>query len=249
MNYIINEHQEKLVNEIVVANGVFELNVVGDFYDELSEQSNANLVQITRKYFKKVVGEDLSKLSDKHIEDYLRELQYRNRTFGRKITKNMRNIDVISNLAYYLAKKSFEMKSGNNIEFIKIDYHSYGFTYFFFDNDLKELIGRITIEKMDKDNYREITKNPYKVSTSVIDKMMKSKGYGTSMYSTVIDDMGCLFSDNMLYKESLNIWVNVLPRYYNVGFINEYWEVKELTGNDRFPDPSKIKHYFACNEK
>jgi hypothetical protein len=53
----------------------------------------------------------------------------------------------------------------------------------------------------------------------------------------------------MLYKESLNIWVNVLPRYYNVGFIDEYGEVKELTGDDRFPDPSKIKHYFVCNKK
>jgi hypothetical protein len=97
-----------------------------------------------------------------------------------------------------------------------------------------------------KGDYVNVTMRPYKVSTIVIDKMMKSKGYGTLMYSIVINEMGCLFSDVLLYPEALNMWVNVLPKYYNVGFIDDFGRKKELKGKNRYPKPNEVRHYFAC---
>jgi len=248
MDYIITEHQFNLINEVVVGKGLFDLNVVGDFYDDLSSKSHANLIKITRNYFKKYIGEDLSNLSDETIDRYLTELQYRVRDFSRKITKSMRNVDVISNLAYYLAKESFQMQSGNGLDYVRVRYHNIGYTYYFFDKDLKELIGRITIEELSGREYVNITKDPYKVSTIAIDKMMKAKGYGTLMYSTVINELGCLFSDVMLYPEALNMWVNVLPKYYNAGFIDDFVRERKLKGEYRYPDPKTVKNYFACKK-
>jgi hypothetical protein len=246
MDYIITEHQFNLINEVVIGKGLFDLNVVGNFYDDLSSKSDANLIKITRKYFKDVIGEDISNLSDEIIDVYLRELQFWKKTFNRKITKNMRNSDVISNLAYYLAKESFRMESANGLDYVKVRFFTNGYTYYFFDTDLKELIGGITIEPLNSGDYVNVTMRPYKVSTIVIDKMMKAKGYGTLMYSIVINEMGCLFSDVLLYPEALNMWVNVLPKYYNVGFIDDFGRKKELKGKDRYPKPNDVRHYFAC---
>jgi hypothetical protein len=68
------------------------------------------------------------------------------------------------------------------------------------------------------------------------------------MYSIVINEMGCLFSDVMVYPEALNMWVNVLPKYYNVGFIDDFVRERKLKGEYRYPKPNTVKNYFACKK-
>jgi hypothetical protein len=64
------------------------------------------------------------------------------------------------------------------------------------------------------------------------------------MYLTLLDEYTWLISDTSLYNDSLNIWVNVLPKYATVGYINEYDNLMKLTSMKNI-NKNDIKRFVA----
>ena len=242
MKYIITERQHKLLKEISIVSGVYDVNVIKIFFNVIIERlTKKKMAKIARDYFESVVGQDMSKFDDDKISSYLYELSFYNPNL-KSFPINFRNNDVISNLAYYISEKFFKIERSNfNLEYIKIKDGDY-VIYFFFDNELEELIGSIECNKMDEPY---APKGSYQVLSSSVDKTIKGMGYGKNMYLTVINDVKILFSDKTLYRESLNIWVNVLPKYINtVGYVDNANEFHTITNKTKIPFDN-VKRFYA----
>jgi hypothetical protein len=183
----------------------------------------------------------MSKYSDEDIETYLSDLSYPN-IVSKMPSKVFKNNDVISNLAYYISKDFLKIEKSNfGLKYVKIKQNSY-IKYYFFDSELNELVGILEINEF---NSPYAPKNSYNVVVSAVDKYIKGTGYGKNMYLTVINDVGILFSDDMLYKESLNIWVNVLPKYIdNVGYVDSNGNSHKITNKTKIPFDD-IKRFYA----
>lgn len=242
MKYIITEEQFEFLNEMLTPSGTYDINVIQHFFSFVKYKlPTKKVIKITRKYFETTVGQDMSKYSDEAIESYLSDLSYPRLTSGMP-SKVFKNNDVISNLAYDISKNFFKIEKSNfELKYIKVKQNSF-LKYFFFDSDLNELVGVLETEKF-YSNYSP--KNSYKVVVSAVDKYVKGSGYGKNMYLTVINDIDVLFSDDMLYKESLNIWVNVLPKYLNnVGYIDSKGVPHKITNETKIPFDD-ISRFYA----
>jgi GNAT superfamily N-acetyltransferase len=122
--------------------------------------------------------------------------------------------------------------------------------YYFFDPLLKDIIGIVfcsDISEYHLSNY-PIKKTALCVNVSAVDKAFKGQGYGKKMYLAVIDHAGCLLSDQSLYNESLNIWVNVLPKYVNyVGYVDKFLKLKKIK-QPLEDKKDEISRFFATND-
>jgi hypothetical protein len=113
-------------------------------------------------------------------------------------------------------------------------------TYWFFDPEIKDFIGRISV------GYNENYPSPsYQVAVSSVDPVFIGRGYGNKMYLTVLNDCEYLISDAVLFKDSLNIWTNVLPKYVNVWarWGDEFRPIKK-----NFINPENVKYYVASKK-
>jgi len=242
MKYIITKKQYDLLNEITTPSGTYVINVIQHFFIFVKNKLPINkVIKSTRNYFESVVGQDMSKYSDEDIETYLSDLSYPY-IVSKMPSKVFKNNDVISNLAYYISKDFLKIEKSNfGLKYVKIKQNSY-IKYYFFDSELNELVGFLEINEFSSPY---APKNSYNVVVSAVDKYIKGTGYGKNMYLTVINDVGVLFSDDMLYKESLNIWVNVLPKYIdNIGYVDSNGNSRKMTNKTKIPFDD-IKRFYA----
>jgi hypothetical protein len=151
-----------------------------------------------------------------------------------------------SSLMYKIVKDNFKLKKYGELE-----YWHHTRCYFFFDRDLQDYIGFISYNKLEdilSDGYYPIKKSAICVSTSAIDKAFKGMGYGKKMYLAVIEDAGCLLSDTGLYPDSLNIWVNVLPKVVKyTGYVSELGTLVKISGRMDIQQ-GNIRRFFATND-
>jgi len=242
MKYIITEKQYKLLIEITIPLGVYETSVIKNFFYFVKQNLPLEkVIKSIRDYFESIVGQDMSKYDDATIKNYLSDLSYPFLDLKLK-SKIFKNNDVISNLAYHISNNFLKIQESSfGLKYVKVKKENF-ITYYFFDSELDELIGLLEIEK-----YVEpfTPKNSYKVIVSSVDKHIKGMGYGKNIYLTVINDVGALFSDDVLYEESLNIWVNILPKYINnVGYINIYGDSYRITNKTKIPFDN-VKRFYA----
>lgn len=253
MNYIVTEEQYKMLLEINVQQGTWEMT---DSYETIfqivkKKVGEKKIKNAVKDYIKNELGYSLTKFKGSDVEKYL-ELFPDNFYFDNEnIPSELLTKDVLSNLAFYFAKRFLGLKKMRSL-YCHIDTSKWSGEkqYFFFDPELEQSIGSISIKKV-SDFFGDVKfpKNSWSVSTSGIDNESKGTGLGKEMYLAVIDDVDVLFSDNFLYLDSLNIWVNVLPKYVYVGatFNDTYKKPKRLSPKTKVIEPESVKRYFATN--
>lgn len=253
MKYIVTEKQSKLLSEINVQQGTWEMtdsyvDIFTIVKDNVGEKKIKNAV---KDYIKNELGYSLTKFKGSDVKKYL-ELFPDNFSFDdENIPSELLTKDVLSNLAFYFAKRFLKLKKlGGLYCFIEISRWG-GKQYFFFDPELEQSIGSIAVKEMEE-NYGNVKfpKDSWTVSTAGIDEETKGTGLGKQMYLAVIDDVDVLLSDNFLYLDSLNIWVNVLPNYVYVGALFKDTDKipKRLSPKTKVINPESVNRYFATKQ-
>lgn len=240
--YIITERQYNLIKEINIPQGKYEADPLSDFFNLFDytnpKFSEKKVSKMVRKYLETVVGVDTSKISEETIEEYFSNLRWKKKI--KRVPKVFYNIGVISGLSYFLAKNFLKLKKTPYGLVYYLENMSSTISYWFFDPEIKDFIGRISVTN--NDNYPEPT---YQIAISSVDPVFIGRGYGTKMYLTILDDCEYLISDTLLYKDSLNIWTNVLPKYANVWarIGDTFSPIKK-----NFINPTNVKHYVASKK-
>lgn len=249
MKYIVTEEQSKLLSEINIQQGTWEMtDSYVDIFTIIKERvDDKKIKNAVKDYIKNELGYSLTKFKGSDAKDFL-ELFPDNFTYDTNIPSELKTKDVLSNLAFYFAKRFLKLKKMRGL-YCFIEITRWGRKqYFFFDPELEQSIGSIAIKEVSEFlGDVKFPKNSWSVSTSGLDSEAKGTGLGKEMYLAVIDDVDVLFSDNFLYLDSLNIWVNVLPKYVYVGAIfNDTDKTpKKLSPKTKVIDPEYVKRYFA----
>ena len=248
MKYIVTEEQYKLLSEIKVQQGTWEMtDSYVDIFTIIKQRvDDKKIKNAVKDYIKNELGYSLTKFKGSDAKDFL-ELFPDNFTYDTNIPSELKTKDVLSNLAYYFAKKFLRIKQMNGLDCF-IEQRAGSRQYFFFDEELEQSIGSIEISRI-SEYFGDIKfpRDSWAVSTSGLDSEAKGTGLGKQMYLAVINDVDVLFSDNFLYLDSLNIWVNVLPKYVYVGAVfNDTGKMpKRLSPKTKVINPEYVERYFA----
>jgi hypothetical protein len=240
--FIISERQYSLLKELNIPSGKYNADPLNDFFN-LFHPSNSffsekKMSKLVRNYLENIVGLDTSKISNEKIYEYISKIAWSEKVKG--IPKTFYNIGVVSGLSYFLAKNFFGLKKTTYGLVYHLENSTSTITYWFFDPEIKDFIGRISVT--DNENYPSPS---YQIAISSVDPVFIGRGYGTKMYLTILDDCEYLISDTLLYKDSLNIWTNVLPKYANVWarIGDTFSPIKK-----KFVNPENVKYYVASTK-
>jgi len=242
MKFKITKNQYFFIKEIHLNPGKYSSYPQGTIFESFIDNpkySMDKLIKLTKDYFKKVASVDISNMSNVDIMNYLKSLTSKPMNHQRR--NKLYTIGVISGLSYYLSSKLKGLtKSNYGIEYFEEHFDTF-YTFWFFDPEVEDFIGRIVFET------NEDYPNAIQIVLSEIDNSIIGKGYGTKLYLTMLDNYDYMLSDKILYKDSLNIWVNSLPRYRNVwAKIKNSTEYVKITKNN-LVDPSNVS-YFICSK-
>ena len=248
MKYIITEQQYKRVNEITIFDGI--MRVSPSYKDVLDivkdDNGDKEYYKFVKRYVKKVLGYP-KEFKKRDVKDYGRAAMYDN---TEEMPEELKNPEVLSNMTYLMAKKFLKVKMLGGLEcYIK----KYGSNkqYFFFDPELEMCVGSVYLNKMFEEDYLgaiSLPEESYSVSLSKIDSDIKGMGYGKLMYLAVLSDVDVLMSDKTLYSDSLNIWVNVLPRYALTGAVMNDGELKIIKPTTPVLKHKDVSRYFATKK-
>lgn len=239
MKIIVSEKQNKLLQEVTVGKGILKVDSLAELFDELLNKPK--VIKLTRKYLENVAAPNIDNFPDEKLSSYLDSLS--SVYHKEPLPKYYYSPDVVSGLAYYLGKNLFDFKKSYGLNyFITNTQHQ---KYWFFDPEIKQFVGYIVV----KDAF-DFDSNVKRVDFVSIDKDFKGRGYGTKMYLTILSGVDFLMSDSLLYKESLNIWVNVLPKYAKV-WARTQWDERPFVPINKkgFVKPENIKFYVASLTK
>jgi len=246
MKYIITESQYNRINEISVFEGGMGHN-----------ESYENVLSVVRnkigdKKFKQAIKEFLKEkigLSPKKEDKGFSFKEYSKIVLGYgyfdkdEYNTGLINKDVLSNMAYNLAKVFLKVKKLGALE-CYIEKTGSQKEYYFFDPELEMSVGSIKLYR--NDFWKG---NAWNVTLSGVDKEVKGSGTGKLMYSALLDDVDVLFSDTTLYEDSLNIWVNVLPKMcYVYALMNDTHRPKRILSTTKILNHENVKRYFATKD-
>lgn len=238
---------KKEIEEISLFQGTLSRDIEDSLYNVIDNAlKETKIIKELIKFAKEEFFLDLSDIHPRDLYDYWTDAA---QGYGAKIKKNklkkLKERYFWSAFMYRLVKNNFKLKNSQGLEFLEIQND-----YFFFDPEIEDYIGFMTCSKLGKSAWttKAIKKSALCVNTSAVDKAFHGSGYGKKMYLTVIDDAGCLLSDISLYESSLNIWVNVLPKYVKyVGYVDDEDNIQKISGN-MGSKASEIKRFFATND-
>lgn len=246
MKYIITEEQYKRINEISVFDGgmghseSYEsiLTIVRD------KIGNKKFKEAIKEYLKGIIGVSPKKHNKEFsYSEYSKEVQGYGYLSKDEYDPTLVGKDTLSNMAYNLAKKYLKVKKLGTLE-CYIEKKGGVREYYFFDPELEMSVGSIKIYR--NDNW---IGDSWNVSLSVVDKEVKGSGTGKAMYSALLDDVDVLFSDTTLYEDSLNIWVNVLPKICYVYALMDYDKrPKRILSTTKLLDHEQVRRYFATKD-
>jgi hypothetical protein len=233
------------INEIYVGHGTLDDSVYPKFIQMLmNRESGDKVIKKTKEYLKKVLGAEKYKKND--LVRYIDGLTY-GYIDTDLFSSSLTSIDTISNLCYFLAKEFLKLKKGVDLEYVSVE-NKWDTSYFFFDPEIEEIVGRMDVGTKINFETPFSKKNSAKVEFSALDKYSKGQGHGKNMYLTLLKLYNIIYSDQTLYTDSLNIWVNVLPNYVNThGYLTEYGEPKKLE-SIRNVKLSEVDRFFASNK-
>lgn len=247
MKYKITETQLNNLSEISVGQGKISFS---PSYDDIfsliaNKLGKGKIKKYIKTYFKDVVG---YKLDDSELSDVVNNFNWIELT---NLPKNLRNKDILPNLAYFLVKNVFGLSRLGSLEVYKhkVGRGYFGDTeYYFFDPELEISVGKVSGEK----NTNGVIGKYWAISTSGVDKGLVGRGYGKEMYLAILEDVKILASDRTLYGDSLNIWVNVLPKYVSVfaefddGVMDKFVKIGPRT---KVLDHENVNRYYATKDE
>jgi len=244
MKYIITESQLQRLNEITVLNGSMGVgnsyeNLISDIFQDKGKEKVKKLIG---KYLKEVLGYEFKyDIADYNLKDYVTDLKTRD--YYSIYSKTLKSKDTLSNLAYFLVKSLYGFKKLGNLEVYKTKLNE----FYFFDPLNEICVGVIDLKKPTTNEYGNITfpRKTLQVSLARVDEGLLGTGVGKEMYLALLDGVDVLFSDSALYETSLNIWVNVLPKYVFVGGITIFDEIVKITPKTKIKNHNIIRAYFA----
>lgn len=247
MKYIITESQFNRINEITVYEGGLGHN---ESYENVliiikNKIGDKKFKEEIKKYLKRNIGLSPKKEQDDFsFKEYSKQVQGYGYFDKDDYHPSLFNKDVLSNMAYSLAKKFLKFEKLGNLECYIEKSGGNAKEYYFFDPELEMSVGSIKIYR--NDFWKG---NSWNVGLSGVDKEVKGSGTGKSMYSAVLDDVDVLFSDMILYEDSLNIWVNVLPKMcYVYALMYDSDRPKRILSSTKILDHEKVKRYFATKD-
>lgn len=205
IKYIISQTQYNILSEqLTVASGKMDFNPIYNTISRLITDLGQDVVgQNGREYLSSVAG-----LSDEEIDKLIGD---KNNIY--KLEKKSKS-DLICGLIYYVFKKNYILKTFGNLSYC--NNNDFDWTRNYFDEELESFVGFMSLNKIKFKGYGGI-----KVSGVQVVDAAKSRGYGKMMYLSLFDEFTVVKSDEFLFSESANIWVNILPRYVNVWIIDE----------------------------
>jgi len=238
---------KKEIDEISFYQGTLSRDIEDSLYNVIDNAlKQSKIIKELIKFAKEAFFLDLSDIDPSELYEYWEDAA---QGYGAKIKKNklkkLKERYFWSAFMYRLAKNNFKLKNSQGLEFLEIQND-----YFFFDPEIEDYIGFMTCSKLKNSSQttNAIKKSALCVNTSAVDKAFHGSGYGKKMYLAVIDDAGCLLSDTSLYDSSLNIWVNVLPKYVKyVGYIDDEDNIQKISGDVGLKQ-YHIKRFFATND-
>lgn len=250
MKYIITEKQYKILSEIHIQRGTldFDDSYIAIFTLIKEKVGEDKIKRAVKYYIKDELGYHLTKFKKSDVQKYVDLFPDSFSIDNNHIPPELQTKDVLSNLAYYLVKRFFKLRRLGGLEFF-IETTSWGDrNYLFFDPELEQSVGSINIKKV-SDFFGDVKfpEDSWAVRTAGIDSEAKGTGLGKQMYLALLDDVDVLFCDSFLYEDSLNIWVNVLPKYVYVGavFNNIHKKPVMISRRTKLLDLESVKRYFA----
>jgi hypothetical protein len=257
MDYIITERQQNLLKELYVAQGKFDIKPVIYFYrhtlKDILNKKKKKVFEITRLFFKNELGVSINKWNDDQLETYLRDIRD-NESNGigwsilRSYPKVFRKPSTIVSLSYFLMKNLLKVYEFEGLEYVKQVENPF-IRFFFFDPEIQEFVGYLETK-----NSLSLPGKSMKVVLSAVEREYVGRGYGSRMYLCIINQVDYLMSDDTLYPDSLNIWVNYLPNKVNVWAklyeddSDNGSEIVQLTSK-KFINPDKIDKLIASSNK
>jgi hypothetical protein len=247
--YIISERQLQVLKEISIVQGKLEINTIDDFYTHailnLADTKRKKIINLTKMFFTNSMGVKMKDWSDDRIFNYLVDIKSNSLT--NEYPKIFRKPSTIVSLAYFLFKYLYRASEFDGLEYFKLTTSPF-VRFFFFDPTIEEFIGLIEIQKS-----LSLPGKSFKVNLSSVEKEYVGRGYGSRMYLCVINEVDYLRSDDSLYPDSLNMWVNYLPNKVNVwaevyNSIDHGKEYVKLS-SDNFISPDNVKSYLASKTK
>jgi hypothetical protein len=247
---MITEKQEILLKELYVAQGKFDVSPILYFFreivDKLVNKKYKKVIQVVRSFFRNELAIKIDRWDDVKIESYLRDVRLNNLNQYPNI---FRKSSTIVSLSYHIMKNFLNIQQFEGLEYYKqVDNPNYRF--FFFDPEVEELVGFMETKKS-----LSLPGKSMKVVLSAVEKEYVGRGYGSRMYLCVLNQVDYLMSDDTLYPDSLNMWVNYLPKKVNVWAVvnvekdnSDYTEVVQLTSKN-FINPNNINKLIASSIK
>ena len=247
MKYIITESQYNRINEISVYEGGLDHN---ESYENIliiikNKIGDKKFKEEIKKYLKRDIGLSPKKEQDNFsFKEYSKQVQGYGYFDKDEYHPSLFNKDVLSNMAYSLANKFLKVVKLGALE-CYIEKSGSGIReYYFFDPELEMSVGSIKVYR--NDFWKG---DSWNVTLSGVDREVKGSGTGKLMYSALLDDVDVLFSDTTLYEDSLNIWVNVLPKMcYVYALMYDSNRPKRILSTTKILNHESVKRYFATKD-
>ena len=248
MKYIITEKQYNLLNEINYVSDPWGRIDIEDKF--LTNLINSGIKKLTiynrvRDYFETVVGVDTTEMNLMDIEFYVNNI-YGEQKWN-KLDDIFYNKDVIGGLCYYLAKTLIGLKPGSTgLSYVETPREN---IFWFFDDELEELAGYALVTEFNPKNWYKLYKLLPK-NTKMMRMILGDKGYGKHIYMFLVNKFDLLLSDDTLFPDSLNMWVNVLPKICpTVGYIMTTKKIVKMSPRTKVPsDLKEVEVFFASKD-
>lgn len=232
------------LNEMQTYKGGFDTKALKHFYKFIFKtfgQNEDKVTDLVIRFIEEELARSTKKITKSGIWSYIDKL-------GDGIEldsypKFLKRSSTHGSLSYFLAKNLVELKESYGLLYFR--YKERGFyDYFFFDPEIDEFVGILQVSQALTFPY-----NSYKVVLSSVEKEYIGRGYGSRMYLTVLDNVDYLKSDQSLYTDSLNIWVNFLPKMAHTWaklYDNKIPVKLDLKSHI---NPELVDFYFASNKR
>jgi len=209
--YLITEKQKRfLFEEMQISGGLMDFTP----FTKAIEHMENTLDDTTFRNDVRTYLTDVASLSDDEIKKFIKK-DYNLEKIEKRYNPSKKT-DLISGMIYYIFNKHFPKKELQGISYTQFDESAKFKNRFYFDEELETFIGFLNFGEGTFEN-----RSCAKVSGIEVIHTAKSLGYGKFMYLSLFNDYSVIKSDDHLFEESLNMWVNVLPKYSNVWLVDE----------------------------
>jgi hypothetical protein len=229
------------LTEMQTYTGGFDTNALQHFYKFIFitfDNDKDKVTKLVKRFIKEQLASSTKKVTDSGIWSYIHRLSIGGRDLS-SYPKFLKKTSTHGSLSYFLASNLLQLKESYGLSYFRYKERSFH-KYFFFDSEIEEFVGLLEVSET-----LTLPYNSYKVVLSAVEKEYIGRGYGSKMYLTVLNNVDYLKSDQSLYSDSLNIWVNFLPKMVNTWAKLYDDKIPVKTDLKSHINPELVDYYFA----